>query len=35
VQTWSVRTNSSTEAGKYRYLCTIHDFMVGTLNIGI
>lgn len=32
-QVWSVKTNGSTTAGAYRYQCTIHDFMVGTLNV--
>jgi plastocyanin len=32
-RTWSVRTNGATAPGTYEYQCTVHDFMVGALNI--
>jgi plastocyanin len=32
-QVWSVRTNASTTTGTFVYQCTVHDFMVGTLNV--
>jgi plastocyanin len=32
-QRWSVTTNASTANGGYQYVCTVHDFMVGTLNV--
>ncbi|MBV8717924.1 MAG: hypothetical protein JO020_22150 [Chloroflexi bacterium] len=32
-QVWSVRTNKSTSTATFAYQCTIHDFMVGTLNV--
>ncbi len=34
-QTWSVRTNSKTEAANYRFFCSVHDFMVGTVAVGL
>jgi plastocyanin len=34
VQTWSVRTNSKTQAGTYQFWCSVHDFMNGALVVG-
>jgi plastocyanin len=34
VQTWSVRTNGTTEGGNYNYWCSVHDFMHGVLIVG-
>ncbi|MFI5266609.1 MAG: hypothetical protein ACHQ7M_04445 [Chloroflexota bacterium] len=34
-QSWSIVVNGSTKAGSYVYRCTVHDWMQGTLKIGI
>jgi hypothetical protein len=34
VQTWSVRTDGTTENGNYNFWCSVHDFMHGTLIVG-
>jgi plastocyanin len=32
-QVWGVTTNSNTQAGTYEFVCSIHDWMVGRINI--
>jgi len=33
-QSWKISINGSTKAGNYVYMCTVHDWMQGTVKIG-
>src|SRR3989475_306715 len=33
-QSWSLSTNGGSQSGAYRFHCTIHDWMLGTLALG-
>jgi hypothetical protein len=34
-QSWAITTNGNTKAGAYVFQCMVHDWMQGTLNIGV
>jgi plastocyanin len=34
VQRWSVATNDNTDVATFTYMCTVHDFMLGSLTVG-
>jgi len=34
VQRWSVGTDDNTDLATFTYMCTVHDFMMGSLKVG-